>query len=76
MVDASLNISICTTHDEYLFTYLQEVYGIPYIMKNIPVGIKNTSVWLLEVAKFFDKEELAQKVITKEVAKLDHARCV
>lgn len=73
MVDASLNISICTTHDEYLFTYLQEVYGIPYIMKNIPVGIKNTSIWLLEVAKFFNKEELAQEVIAKEVAKLELA---
>ena len=73
MVDASLNVSICTTHDEYLFTYMQEVYGIPYIMKNIPVGIKNTCIWLLEVAKFFNKEAEAQKVIEQEVSKLEKA---
>ena len=73
MVDASLNISICTTHDEYLFTYMEKVYGIPYIMKNIPIGIKNTAVWLREVAKFFHKEEEAEKVIAAEIAKLERA---
>lgn len=73
MVDASLNVSICTTHDEYLFTYMERVYGIPYVMKNIPVGIKNTKLWFMEVAKFFGKEEEAQKVIDHEIEKLERA---
>ncbi|BDZ78635.1 nitrogenase component 1 [Claveliimonas bilis] len=73
MVDASLNVSICTTHDEYLFQYMEEVYGIPYVMKNIPVGIGNTSLWLREVAKFFGKEKEAEKVIEQEVGKLERA---
>ena len=73
MVDASLNISICTTHDEYLFTYMEQVYGIPYMMKNIPVGIKNTALWLTEAARRFGLEQRAQEIIEQETAKLERA---
>lgn len=73
MTDAALNVSICATHDEYLFSYLEKVYGIPYIIKNVPIGIKNTSLWLMEVAKYFHKEEEAQKIIEEETDKLKRA---
>lgn len=73
MTDAALNISICATHDEYLFSYLEKTYGIPYIIKNVPIGIKNTSLWIMEVAKYFHKEEEAQKIIDREMDKLNNA---
>lgn len=73
MLDASLNVGTCATHDEYMFSYIEQMYGIPYVMKNIPVGIRNTSLWLMEVAKHFGKEKEAQEVIDQEVAKLKRA---
>lgn len=70
LTDASLNISACATHDGYMFQYLEETYGMPYVIKNIPIGIKNTSSWLLEAAKFFGKEKQAKDLIARETEKL------
>lgn len=71
LTDASLNISTCATHDEYMFQYLKETYGMPYVIKNVPIGVKNTSLWILEIAKYFGREKQAEVLVEKEVEKLN-----
>ena len=37
---AALNVSMCSVHDDYLLNYLQETYGIPYVIQGMPIGAK------------------------------------
>ncbi len=73
LTEAALNISMCNVHDDYLLSYLEEAYGIPYIIHNMPVGIENTRAWLLEIAKRFGLEERAEALIADEEEKLEQA---
>ncbi|HBE77653.1 MAG TPA: nitrogenase [Firmicutes bacterium] len=70
---AALSISTCPTHDDYFLKHLQETYGVPYILKHMPIGIKNTGDWLREVAAFFHLEEQADQLIRQEEADLQAA---
>jgi nitrogenase molybdenum-iron protein alpha chain len=70
---AALNISTCPTHDDYFMKFFEEKFQIPYILRHMPIGIANTTAWLLDVASFFHKEEEARKVAAAETAKLDAA---
>ena len=71
--EAALNVSICATHDDYFSEHMKTKYGIPFILETVPIGIANTSKWLLDIAKFFGIEERAQKLIASEVRELDAA---
>jgi nitrogenase molybdenum-iron protein alpha chain len=71
--EAALNVSICATHDDYFSGHLKEKYGIPFIIDTIPIGIKNTNRWILEIAKFFEIEESAEKLIATETRALEEA---
>ncbi len=73
VTQAALSISTCPTHDDYFLQHLQEKYGVPYILKHMPIGIKNTSDWLRDVAAFFHLEEQAEKLIRQEEADLQKA---
>lgn len=73
MTNAVLNISMCATHDDYMLTFLKENFQIPYLIKNIPVGVTNTSLWLRSIAAFFGKENLAETIIQEETAELQMA---
>ncbi|MDR0905460.1 MAG: nitrogenase [Oscillospiraceae bacterium] len=64
--DAALNVSICATHDDYLLGHLKELFGTPYIIDTLPIGIKNTNRWLWKVAEFFGLEDEAARVIKLE----------
>ncbi|AGK99524.1 nitrogenase component 1 [Clostridium pasteurianum] len=64
--EAALNISLCNVHDDYFLTFLKERFGTPYFIHNMPVGIKNTSEWFIEVAKQLNLEEKAKEVIAAE----------
>lgn len=70
MLDAALNVCICATHDDYLVNYLQELYGMPFIIRNIPIGAVNTGKWLMTIAKHFGLAEKAAAIIAKEEADL------
>ncbi|GHU80894.1 oxidoreductase nitrogenase component 1 [Clostridia bacterium] len=64
--DAALNVSICATHDDYLLGHLKERFGTDYIIDTLPIGIKNTNLWLRRIAEYFHLEEEAEKLIKFE----------
>ncbi len=70
---AALSISTCPTHDDYFLKHLQEQYGVPYIIRHMPIGIANTGSWLRDVAAFFGLEQQAERLIAQEEADLSAA---
>ncbi|GHV52654.1 oxidoreductase nitrogenase component 1 [Deltaproteobacteria bacterium] len=70
---AALSVSTCPTHDDYFVKHLQAKYGVPYILKHMPVGINNTSLWLRDIADFFGEREKADRFIERETAELEKA---
>lgn len=71
--EAALNVSICATHDDYFVEHLQSKYGVPYVLRTIPIGIANTNKWIRDVAAFFGIEEQAERFIAAETAELNQA---
>lgn len=71
--EAALNVSICATHDDYFVEHVQRKYGIPFVLRSIPIGIKNTDQWLMDIAKFFGLEESAKRLIEVETRELREA---
>ncbi|HEY5974878.1 MAG TPA: nitrogenase component 1, partial [Geobacteraceae bacterium] len=70
---AALSISTCPTHDDYFLTYLEERFGVPYVLQHMPIGIENTSLWLRDVAARFGEEARAEELIGNEEAELRRA---
>ncbi|HEY3379890.1 MAG TPA: nitrogenase component 1 [Armatimonadota bacterium] len=66
VTQAALSISTCPTHDDYIMQHLQEKYGIPYLLKHMPIGIENTHQWLRDIAACFDLREQAETLIDVE----------
>lgn len=73
VTQAALSISTCPTHDDYFAGYLEEKYGVPQILKHMPIGIENTNSWVREIAKFFGQEEQGETIIKEEVKELKAA---
>ncbi|WP_148137424.1 nitrogenase component 1 [Candidatus Formimonas warabiya] len=71
--ETALNVSICSTHDDYFVEHVKTKYGIPFVLRTIPIGIANTNKWVMDIAKFFGLEERARKFIDAEVAELNGA---
>ncbi|AIF52367.1 nitrogenase component 1 [Pelosinus sp. UFO1] len=71
--EASLNVSICATHDDYFVEHLKTKYNIPYVLRTIPIGVKYTNRWILDIAKFFGIEEAAERFIAQETKLLEEA---
>ncbi|BBB89595.1 MAG TPA: nitrogenase component 1 [Methylomusa anaerophila] len=69
--ESALNVSICATHDDYFSEHLKTLFNIPFILRTIPIGVKYTNRWLLDIAKFFDIEKQAQQFIDQEVKLLE-----
>jgi nitrogenase molybdenum-iron protein alpha chain len=70
---ASLSVSICPTHDDYFLSHLEEKYSIPYIIRHMPIGIKNTSRWLEGVGEAMGLASEAKKVARAEEKELGEA---
>lgn len=70
---AALSISTCPTHDDYLVTHLEARYGIPYVLRHMPIGIGNTGSWLRDVAARVGREAQAQEIVAREEAELRFA---
>jgi len=70
---AALSVSTCPTHDDYFVQFLEEAYGVPYLLQDMPIGIESTNKWIRGVAKHFGVEELAERFIERENAELQAA---
>jgi nitrogenase molybdenum-iron protein alpha chain len=73
VLDAALNVSICSTHDDYFTGHLEEKYGIPMVSTDIPVGIDATARWLRDIAARFDLQQEAERLIATETERLEKA---
>lgn len=69
LTQADLTVSICPTHDDYLVDYLHTEYGIPFVLKDMPIGLENTRNWLLDIAGKFGLEKEALALIEAEEAR-------
>ncbi|HMA93943.1 MAG TPA: nitrogenase component 1 [Polyangiaceae bacterium] len=67
---AALSISTCPTHDDYIIAHLRDKYGIPAVLRHMPIGIESTGEWLREVAAFFGKGAEADAIVSEEEAEL------
>lgn len=70
---ASLSVSTCPTHDDYFLSYLEERFGVPSLIRHMPIGIENTGLWLRDVAARFGFESEAEQLIAKEEQELEEA---
>ncbi|HWR30312.1 MAG TPA: nitrogenase component 1 [Negativicutes bacterium] len=73
LTQASLSISTCPTHDDYLLQYLEEKFHIPYVFRHMPIGVRNTGEWLRSVGEHFGIQEQVEALIAKEEAELNAA---
>lgn len=73
LTEASLNISMCNVHDDYMLSFLEEKYGMPYMISGMPLGPDSIRTWLKSVARFFGKEELAGRICDYEETRLSAA---
>lgn len=71
--EATLNVSICATHDDYLLGHLKERYGTEYLIDTLPIGIRNTNQWVRRIAERFLLEEEAERLIRFENQQLKEA---
>lgn len=63
---ALFNLVIKKGEGQYFAKVLNEIYDIPEIEVNTPIGIKATGKWLAEIGKQLGKERLAGEVIEQE----------
>ncbi|MDR1084079.1 MAG: nitrogenase component 1 [Deltaproteobacteria bacterium] len=67
---AAMSISICPTHDDYFLNHLSEKYGVPYIIRHMPIGIKNTGQWIADIGLKMGLGSKAENLIKKEEEEL------
>jgi nitrogenase molybdenum-iron protein alpha chain len=71
ITEAVLNVSLCPTHDDYFLEFMKERFNIPYILKNMPIGIANTGEWLLDIAEVLGVKKETERIIEIEVKELE-----
>ena len=63
---AEYNISVCQIFGDEYIKFLNEKYGIPYAVTNMPIGTRSTNRWLRAIAALAGKEEEAEAFIKAE----------
>jgi nitrogenase molybdenum-iron protein alpha chain len=71
--EAALNVSVCSTHDDYFGGHLEQIYGTPHLIDTIPIGTAAIRRWLIRIAAFFDLAGEAEGIIGHEEDKLREA---
>jgi nitrogenase molybdenum-iron protein alpha chain len=66
LTQAACNAHICETLATYMTAVLEEKYGVPEVKAPPPFGIDWTDGWVREIARFTNREALAEKVIVEE----------
>ncbi|MDR1081586.1 MAG: nitrogenase component 1 [Deltaproteobacteria bacterium] len=64
--EAALSISVCPTHDDYFLTHLEESYGVPHVIRHMPIGIANSGRWLRDLGDAVGRAAEAGKIAEKE----------
>ncbi len=57
----------CRSYGDYWQRALHEKFDVPYFTGPIPVGIKNTELWLRQIAQYTGKEEEIEALIQEEL---------
>jgi nitrogenase molybdenum-iron protein alpha chain len=70
---AALNVSLCDIHDDYMLAFLEEKYGMPYVMGGMPLGYGGTRRWLKKIGSALGLENEAEALADKEEANLKKA---
>ena len=65
---AEYSVSVCQVFADTYMKFLQDEYGIPYVITGMPVGTRSTDRWLTEIAKLVGKEEEAAAFLAAERA--------
>ncbi|MDR2177948.1 MAG: nitrogenase [Treponema sp.] len=73
MLETSLNVSLCGTHDDYFIQHIETKYGVPFIVDSMPIGRKNTDQWLRRIAEHFKLQEEVEALIKNENEELEKA---
>lgn len=66
VTEAGLNVSMCNVHDDYMLKFLEEKFGIPYVIAGMPIGFRHTRKWLLQIAEHYGLEEQAEALADYE----------
>ncbi|WP_182187969.1 nitrogenase component 1 [Pectinatus frisingensis] len=69
MSEAAATVGFCYTLSSYLAAALEKHFGVPEVKAPMPYGFAGTDAWLRELARVTHREELAEKYI-----KAEHAR--
>lgn len=69
--EAVVNVISCPTWGFPLAKKMQEKFNIPYIKQSIPIGIKSTEKWLMELAKHTGNQQKAKDFINIEIEKIN-----
>jgi nitrogenase molybdenum-iron protein alpha chain len=70
---AAISVSVCPTHDDYFLSHLSDKYGVPYIIRHMPIGIENTSSWLIGVGEAMGLGKEAKELAIREERELMEA---
>ncbi len=70
MSEAAATVGFCNTLSSYLAQGLEQNFGAPELKAPQPYGIYGTDAWLRGLAKLTHREELAERYIEKEHARI------
>lgn len=68
---AQASTSICKVFADEFMIQLERDYGIPYAHTVMPIGMRNTDIWLRGIARAVGKEEQAEELIAAEHARVE-----
>jgi nitrogenase molybdenum-iron protein alpha chain len=68
--EAAATVGFCYTLSSYLAAGLEQAFGVPEIKAPQPYGFAGTDAWIREIGRVTHREELAEKYIEKEHAKV------
>ncbi len=70
MSEAAATVGFCYTLSSYLAAGLEQHFGVPEVKAPMPYGFHGTDAWLRELARVTHREELAEKFIAEEHARV------
>jgi len=67
---AAATVGFCYTLSSYMSAALEQHFGVPEVKAPMPYGFAGTDAWLREIARVTHREELAEKYILAEHARV------
>ena len=67
---AAATVGFCYTLSSYMAAALEQHFGVPEVKAPMPYGFHGTDAWLRELARVTHREELAEKYIAAEHARV------